>query len=354
MVRAVIADDSAVMRETLGKILEDGGIDVIGRAKNGTEAVELITDVEPDIATVDIQMPGLTGHEVIEQVMDERPTPMLVISSQTTKNAEATFEALEAGAVDFIAKPSGDNSVPIWSKQDEIVEQVRAVAKADISGSTDSGNERSTADELATVDVDATEAFPREPTLVIGASTGGPRVVERVLSELPERAGLRILIVQHMADHYTERFAERLDKRTDYDIREAAGRDTIGAGEGVLAKGGYHLAVSSFSNGKLTVTHDDGPKRHNVKPAIDVTMETAAETVTGNLAGVIMTGMGADGADGLAEIKAAGGKAIVQDEKTSRVYGMPKVAAEQVDVDMVLPEDRIAEGVVNAFRGWSS
>ncbi|APW97373.1 chemotaxis response regulator protein-glutamate methylesterase [Halobiforma lacisalsi AJ5] len=355
MVRAVIADDSAVMRETLGKILEDAGIDVVARAKDGTEAVEQITRLEPDVATIDIQMPGLTGHEVIEQVMAEQPTPMLVISSQTTKNAEATFEALEAGAVDFIAKPSGDNSVPIWSKQDEIVDQVRAVAAADVSGS-DAGTSRSTREEPTTVDVGATEEFPNDPTLVIGASTGGPRVVERVLSELPERAGLRIVIVQHMADHYTERFATRLDERTDYEIRESTGRDTIGPGEGVLAKGGYHLEVTSLRNGRLTVAHDDGPERHNVKPAIDVTMETAAETIgrRGNLAGVVLTGMGADGADGLAAIKDAGGKAIAQDESTSRVYGMPKEAADRVDLDMVLPKDRIAEGVVNAFRGWSS
>ncbi|EMA32413.1 chemotaxis-specific protein-glutamate methyltransferase CheB [Halobiforma nitratireducens] len=364
MVRAVIADDSAVMRETLGKILEDAGIDVVGRAKNGTEAVDLIVDVEPDVATIDIQMPGLTGHEVIEEVMAQKPTPMLVISSQTTKNAEATFEALEAGAVDFIAKPSGDNSVPIWSKQDEIVDQVRAVARADVSATTRADSDggagtaagRSSRPEPTTVEVDATEEFPNDPTLVIGASTGGPRVVERVLSELPERAGLRILVVQHMADHYTERFATRLDERTDYDIRESTGRDRVGPGEGVLAKGGRHLAVTGFRNGRLTVEHDDGPERHNVKPAIDVTMETAAETIghRGNLAGVVLTGMGADGAAGLAAIKDVGGKAIAQDESTSRVYGMPKEAADQVDLDMVLPKDRIAEGVVNAFRGWSS
>ncbi|GAB3670909.1 chemotaxis-specific protein-glutamate methyltransferase CheB [Halopiger thermotolerans] len=360
MVRAVIADDSAVMRETLGKILEDGGVEVVGRAKNGTEAVAMIDRLEPDVATIDIQMPGLTGHEVIERVMAENPTPMLVISSQTTKNADATFDALEAGAVDFIAKPSGDNSVDIWSKQDEIIEQVEAVASADVSKSTASNRDPSTGSGggasagTAGSTIDVAAEFPNDPTLVIGASTGGPRVVERVLSELPERAGLRILVVQHMADHYTERFAKRLNDRTAYDIREATGSDTIGPGEAVLAKGGKHMAVTGWRNGRLTVEHDDGPERHNVKPAIDVTMETAAETVRGNLAGVIMTGMGADGAEGLAAIKAAGGKAIVQDEATSRVYGMPKVAADRVDVDMVLPKERLAEGVVNAFRGWSA
>ncbi|OVE85239.1 chemotaxis-specific protein-glutamate methyltransferase CheB [Natronolimnobius baerhuensis] len=354
MVRAVIADDSAVMRETLGKILEAGGLDVVGRAKNGTEAVTLITDLEPDVATIDIQMPGLTGHEVIEQVMARKPTPMLVISSQTTKNADATFDALEAGAVDFIAKPSGDNSVDIWSKQDEIVDQVRAVAQADVGTVERQSKPQNETQRPESTTIAVTDEFPNDPTLVIGASTGGPRVVEQVLSELPARAGLRILVVQHMADHYTERFAKRLNERTTYDIREARETETVGPGEALLAKGGTHMAVTDWSRGELTVVHDDGPQRHNVKPAIDVTMETAADTVRGNLAGVIMTGMGADGADGLADIKAAGGKAIVQDEATSRVYGMPKVAAERVDVDMTLPKSRLAEGVVNAFRGWSA
>ncbi|MXV61784.1 chemotaxis-specific protein-glutamate methyltransferase CheB [Natronorubrum sp. JWXQ-INN-674] len=349
MVRAVIADDSAVMRETLGKILEAGGIEVVARAKDGHEAVEAIERCDPDVATIDIQMPGLTGHEVIERVMDEHPIPMLVISSQTTRNADATFDALDAGAVDFLAKPSGDGSVDIWTQKDTIVDRVLAVADADV---TNMETDRPDDDRSTTIDVSS--EFPCEPTLVIGASTGGPRVVERVLSELPTRAGLRILVVQHMADHYTNRFAKRLNERTAYDFREARDGDTVGPGEGVLAKGGQHLLVTDFTNGRLTVAHDDGPKRHNVRPAIDPTMETAAETVTGNLTGVIMTGMGADGADGLAAIKNAGGKAIVQDEATSRVYGMPKVAAEQVDVDMVLPKDRIAEGITNAFRGWSA
>ncbi len=353
MVRAVIADDSAVMRETLGKILEDSGIEVVARAKNGIEAVEYIGEYEPDIATIDIQMPGLTGHEVIERVMAEQPTPMLVISSHTTRNADSTFEALEAGAVDFITKPSGDNSVDIWTQQDKIVERVRAVAAADVSREASSTASTTAPIRSQQPAIEVDDEFPNEPTLVIGASTGGPRVVEQVLSELPKRAGLRILVVQHMADHYTKRFATRLNERTDYELREVSGRERVGPGEAALAKGGSHLEVTGCRNGEVVIDLDDGPERHNVRPAIDVTMETAAKRVSGNLTGVVMTGMGADGAAGLEAIKAAGGKAIVQDEATSRVYGMPKVAAERVDVDMILPKDRLAEGITNAFRGWS-
>ena len=351
MVRAVIADDSAVMRETLGKMLEDGGIDVVARANDGHEAVEAIERHEPDVATIDILMPGLTGHEVIEQVMASNPTPMVVISSQTTENADATFEALEAGAVDFLAKPSGDRSVDIWTRQDEIVEKVRAVASASVSVPE---TDRPTQTDHGAATLSADEAFPNDPTVVIGASTGGPRVVEDVLASLPVRAGLRVIVVQHMADHYTGRFAGRLDDRSEYDVREASEGDRVGPGEGILAKGGSHLMVTGMRGGRVAVALDDGPKRHNVRPAIDVTMETAAERVTGNLAGVVLTGMGADGAAGLEAIARAGGKTIVQDERTSRVYGMPKVAADRVDVDMTLPNDRVAEGIVNAFAGWSA
>ena len=352
MVRAVIADDSGVMREILTEILESGGIDVVATARDGEEAVEAIFEHDPDVATIDIDMPRMDGHEVIERVMDQQPTPMIVISANVGEGTEATFEALELGAVDFFAKPGGEMSIDIWSKRDEIVEKVSVTATVDPATLTPTSAHKREREELSAVGVG--EEFPDEPTVVIGASTGGPKVVERVLAELPERAGLRILVVQHMADHYTKRFAQRLDERSAYRIREADARDRIGPGEGVLAKAGYHLEVTGVHNGEVIVTHDDGPKRHNVRPAIDVTMETAARNVDGTLLGVIMTGMGSDGAEGLAAIKEAGGKAIVQDEETSRVYGMPKVAAETVDVDMILPEDRIAEGIINAFRGWSA
>ncbi len=358
MLRAVIADDSGVMRELLTKILESGNVDVVARAEDGHEAVESILTHEPDVATVDIEMPGLDGIEVIERVMETNPTPILVVSALTERGADATFDALEAGAIDFFTKPSGHLSVDIWSKRDEILEKLEVVAKADLTAAdrgespAESGADGDASQAATGPTVD--EAFPNDPTLVVGASTGGPRVVERVLAELPIEGGLRILVVQHMADHYTSRFATRLNRRTEYEIREASDGDTVGPGEARLAKGGTHLAVTRCRNGTLTVTNDTGPQRHNVRPAIDVTMETVAETVTGNLVGVILTGMGADGAAGISAIKAAGGKTIVQDEETSRIFGMPEKAIETGDVDMVLPEDRIAEGITNAFEGWSA
>ncbi|ELZ16884.1 chemotaxis-specific methylesterase [Haloterrigena salina JCM 13891] len=347
MVRAVIADDSGVMREILSEILTAAGIDVVEAVEDGTSAVRAILERDPDVATIDISMPDKNGLEVIEEVMAERPTPMLVISARANDGASETFEALDRGAVDFIAKPSGQLSVDIWSQRDEIVEKVRAAAAVDPTTLTqDAGAEP----VQSTVPADR---VPDGSTVVIGSSTGGPQVLERVLAELPREAKLRILIVQHMTDHYTGRFAMRLNERTAYECREASDGDTVGAGDAVVAKGGRHLEVTADRDGELAVAHDDGPKIHNVKPAIDVTMRSAAEAVSGPLVGAVFTGMGADGAAGLSAIKAAGGKTIAQDEETSRVFGMPGRAVETGDVDMVLPEERLAEGIVNALDGWS-
>lgn len=349
MVRAVIADDSSVMREVLAQILESGGIEVVARARHGKEALEAILTHKPDVATVDINMPEMDGLELIERVMAEQPTPMLVISSQTERGADITFEALELGAVDFVTKPSGEVSLDIWTHEDQIVERLKSIATIAPDQLGHSVPDTETAMPAVTK-----ESFPNDPTLIIGASTGGPGVVERVLSELPVAAGLRIIVVQHMIDHYTKRFAERLDDHSAYDVWEAGHTDTVEAGEAVVAKGGFHLEVTGCTNGVVAVGLDDGPQRHNVRPAIDVTMETAARQITGNLVGVVMTGMGADGAAGISAIKAAGGKTVAQDEETSRIFGMPKKAIETGDVDMILPEERLAEGVINAFDGWSA
>lgn len=190
MVRALVVDDSSVMREILSQILESGGIDVVARASNGYEALEAIEAHDPDVATVDINMPKMGGLELIERVMDERPMPILVVSSQTERGADITFEALELGAVDYVTKPSGEVSVDIWSKDQEIIEQLETIARIDEERLL-----RSSEPTDADPSVDASGSFPNDPTLIIGASTGGPQVVERVLRELPREAGLRILVV---------------------------------------------------------------------------------------------------------------------------------------------------------------
>jgi two-component system chemotaxis response regulator CheB len=344
MTRAVVVDDSHFMRTVITDILESGDIDVVAEATDGREAVDVVAEHEPDVVTMDVEMPRMNGIEAVEEIMESTPTPILMLSAHTEDGAEATFEALDHGAVDVLAKPGGEVSTGISAIKDDLVETVKSVVRADPSTV-----DESTTDHDAP-DVDDADEFVENPTVVIGASTGGPSVVENVLSGLPAEADLRILIVQHMPDSFTSRFAKRLDSRSEYDVREASDGDRIGGGEALVAKGDYHMVVSNYSSGRLRVKLNQDPERHGVRPAIDTTMETAAETISDTLTGVVLTGMGADGASGIEAIKGAGGQTIAQNEETCSVFGIPARAIETGCVDEVMPEGRVARGILSTVR----
>ncbi|WP_440005575.1 protein-glutamate methylesterase/protein-glutamine glutaminase [Halomicrococcus sp. SG-WS-1] len=344
MTRAVVVDDSHFMRTVITDILESGGIEVVGEATDGREAVSAVAECDPDVVTMDVEMPNMNGIEAVEEIMATTPTPILMLSAHTENGAEATFEALDKGAVDVLAKPGGEVSTGISAIKDDLVRKVESVERADLSTVGESSP------EPQSPDVADETAFAENGTVVVGASTGGPSVVENVLSGLPLAADLRVLVVQHMPDSFTSRFAKRLDGRSDYDVREAEDGDRIGGGEALVAKGDYHMVVSNYSDGRLRVKLDQGPERHGVRPAIDVTMETAAETVSDALTGVVLTGMGTDGAAGIEAIKAAGGATLAQDEETSSVFGIPARAIETGCVDDVLPAGQVPRGILSTVR----
>jgi two-component system chemotaxis response regulator CheB len=273
--------------------------------------------------------------------MADCPTPVVMLSAHTDENADVTFEALDKGAVDFFTKPGGEVSMEMSRLKDQLLELVRTVADVDVTASTDSPTPASD------VTAPATE-YATNPTLIIGSSTGGPKMVERVLSELPLAADFRILVVQHMPEGFTGRFAERIDARSAYDVQEAADGARIGGGEALVAAGDNHMRVKNYRNGRLRVSLTEDPLVNSVRPAVDVTMETAAATVDDPLVGAILTGMGEDGADGIRQIKDAGGYTLAQDEDTSAVYGMPKRAVETGCVDSVLPIGDVSTGVLDA------
>ncbi|MFW6385348.1 MAG: protein-glutamate methylesterase/protein-glutamine glutaminase [Halodesulfurarchaeum sp.] len=344
MTRALVVDDSHFMRTVIGDILSDGGIEVVDRAANGREAVDLVEEYDPDVVTMDVEMPEMNGIEAVEEIMRRHPVPILMLSAVTTEGADATLDALDKGAIDFFAKPGGSLSTKLSGRKEELLAAVESTAEADpTAGRPDEPIEQPVAPEQL-------DDFVTDPTLVIGASTGGPKVVERIVSSLPPGADFRILIVQHMPDQFTARFANRLDRESEYDIREAADGDRIGGGEGLVARGDYHMRVNGYRGGRLRVKLDQSPSVHNVRPAIDVTMETAASTVTDRVTGVVLTGMGSDGARGIEAIKEAGGRTIAQDEETSAVFGIPSRAIETGCVDHVLPMDRIAERILDSIR----
>jgi len=337
--RAVVTDDSHFMRSVISDILEAGNIEVVAEARTGREAVEAVHEHHPDVVTMDVEMPDMDGIEAVDRIMTEEPTPILMLSAYTEEDADVTFEALEAGAVDFFGKPGGEVSMEMSRFEDQLVEMVSNVACVDPTGATPTPD-----DEEATRE---TPEYPASPTLVIGSSTGGPKMVETLLTELPLSADLRVLVVQHMPDGFTSRFAERIDARSDYDVREAADGERIGAGEALIAQGGKHLVVDEYEEGRLGVRLTEDSPVNSVRPAVDVTMESAAREVSDPLIGVILSGMGEDGAAGIQAIKAVGGRTLAQDRSSSAVFGMPKRAIETGCVDEVLSINELPQGIAN-------
>jgi two-component system chemotaxis response regulator CheB len=352
--RVVVADDSHFMRSVITDILEDGGVDVVAQAKNGREAVQAVASHEPDVATMDVEMPEMNGIRAVDRIMDENPTPVLMLSAHTDEDADVTFEALDKGAVDFFTKPGGEVSMEMSRLEDQLLDMVLSVAEVNPAASGELSSARMAGSETtqptsAAAKVEA-KTYVDNPTVGIGSSTGGPTVVEQVLATLPLEADLRILIVQHMPEGFTGRFSERLDAKSEYDVREADDGDRIGGGEALIAAGDYHMEVSNYRRGRLRVKLTEGPPVKSVRPAVNVTMQTAADVIDDPLVGVILTGMGEDGADGIEAIKAAGGSTIAQDEATSAVFGMPKRAIETGCVDGVAPVDDVPNAILEALE----
>jgi two-component system chemotaxis response regulator CheB len=231
--------------------------------------------------------------------------------------------------------------------KDQLVDIVTSVAEATPGTEAPTTPSVPTTGESESTTTRPTDQYVDRPTLLVGSSTGGPTVVEDVMAALPADAGFRVLIVQHMPEGFTSRFAKRLDDRSEYDVREATDGARIGAGEALVAAGSNHMEVANYTRGTLRVALTDDPPVNSVVPSVDVTMETAAETIDDPVVGVILTGMGTDGAEGITQIKAAGGATIAQDEASSAVFGMPQRAIETGCVDSVEPIDTISEAILS-------
>ena len=360
-VRAVVVDDSPFMRGLIADLLTDAGVTVIGEAGDGAEALSVVAETRPDVVTMDVEMPGMGGLEAVERLMEETPTPVLMLSAHTAEGAAVTFEALERGAVDFFSKPGGEVSTGVSRESERLVEAVRSVADADLEAATRDRRERDGDGAAASASASTTPPrstaasapdAPAKPTatvdgpltVVIAASTGGPNAVERVMSALP-MADCRIVVVQHMPAAFTSRFAERLDAASAYDVREATDGARIGAGEALVAPGGSHTRIDSYRAGRLRVKLDEDESQ-SVTPAADVTMRSAAEVVDGPLVGVVLTGMGADAAEGIRAMADSGARTVAQSEDTCVIYGMPKRAIETGSVDAVCDLDDVAAAIV--------
>jgi two-component system chemotaxis response regulator CheB len=363
-VKALVVDDSQFMRTVVRSALEDAGYEVV-EASDGEQAVQATRSHDPDVVTMDVEMPTMNGIDATEAIMSTQPTPILMLSAHTERGAGATFDALSKGAVDFLPKPDGEVSTDTGDLAIDLVETVETVRQADVSAVTpetdntpgeagapaDAGAAGdATADDVASSVGEVTTEYVENPTVVLGASTGGPKVLQRVLYDLPRDVDARVLLVQHMPENFTARLAERLDSVSSYDVSEADDGMRVGAGEVVLARGGKHMRVDAYGGGRIRLKLTDEEKVHGVRPAIDVTMHTAARTIDDPLVGVALTGMGRDGARGIEAIKQAGGKTIAQDEASSPVWGIPSAAIETGAVDSVVAATDVAAAVVRALE----
>jgi two-component system, chemotaxis family, protein-glutamate methylesterase/glutaminase len=340
-IRVLVVDDSAVVRQAISRALgSDPEIEVVGTAGDPYAARDKILELNPDVLTLDIEMPRMDGLTFLRILQQHRPLPVIIISSLTQAGSRAALEALSAGAVDVLPKANS-----AWSVGDLAVhlpERVKAAARARLT------NCRSSVSAGARLTV-STEAFHSDwrQLLLLGASTGGTEALRNVLSRLP--AGLPgICIVQHIPPVFSKAFAERLNQCCAFEVREAAQDDEIRPGLALVAPGDYHLTVVAAGS-KYRVHLNRSPPLHHTRPAVDALFGSAAAAGVRAVA-VILTGMGADGAEGMQALKVKGATTLVQDEHSCVVYGMPRAAVERNVVDQIVPLTHMPHAIVRALQ----
>jgi two-component system, chemotaxis family, protein-glutamate methylesterase/glutaminase len=333
-IRVLVIDDSLFMRAAIKKIVEgDPRFEVVGVGKDGSEAAGLVASLKPDVVTMDFNMPKMNGAEAVREIMRTRATPVVMLSAHTRDGARETFEALAAGAIDFLTKPSGEVSADFQAIGPKLLEKLAACASA-------TPREVKPARARPVTELPGLATWP--PTgpkvVVIAVSTGGPTALTRVIPALAADVPVAVVIVQHMPAQFTTTLAERLNSLSSIEVREAQEGDKPRRGLALVAPGDRHLEFGDKGLLKLS----DGPEVNGCRPSADVTMKSAAKIFGRRTIGVVMTGMGRDGTEGLAAVRAVGGKTIAQDRPSSVIWGMPRAAVEAGVVDEVVALDEIA------------
>ncbi len=341
-VKVLVVDDSAFMRKAISGMLEkDPMIEVVGTARNGEEALQKVRELDPDVVTLDIEMPKMDGLTALRHIMMESPRPVIMVSSLTQEGAEATFKALELGAVDYIPKQLSRVSLEIVKIEKELQEKVKSVAKK--KGKLKVRRKRVVEKPVETKEFKG--KVQKRDLVGIGVSTGGPMAVQQVLTKLPGNFPAPILIAQHMPEAFTGPFAKRLDEMCKISVKEAENGELVKPGVAYIAKGGHHLRmIQKVSKIELEVSKE--PKNALYKPSVNELMNSIALGVGKRGLGVILTGMGNDGLEGIKKLKERGGRAIAQSEKTCVVYGMPRAIVEANLADEVVDIGDMAEAII--------
>ena len=342
-IRVLVVDDSALMRKLIPAILErDSSIEVVGTAMDGAFALKKIEELHPDVITLDLEMPRMDGMETLRLIMRRAPLPVIVFSTHSKEGAYSTFKALALGAIDFVAKPKNAAAGHLDAIAVQLIEKIK-VAKR-VSGRTIRQSVPVETQPVAKKILRAT--LPPNRIVAIGISTGGPNALQYVLSQIPADFAASTLIVQHMPEGFTEMFARRLDECCALDVREARSGDLLVAGRVLICPGNRHMMVRRMPRGDMVVL-SDGPPMNGHRPSADVLFHSVAQEFGLTAIGVIMTGMGDDGAEGLGAIKAAGGMTVAQSEDTCVVSGMPRAAIAKGYANKIVSLDALSSLLVS-------
>jgi two-component system chemotaxis response regulator CheB len=345
-VRVLVVDDSALMRRVIwGLLEEDPEIQVVGSAVDGLDAIEKVHQLKPDVVTLDVEMPRLDGLQTLGYLMSEEPVPCIMLSAYTPRGAETTLRALDYGAADFVQKPSGAVSLNLERVREELLDKVKVAKGIDLKRLPFRPGSSAPAAAVPAPALKAPSPVDRGSVVAIGTSTGGPRALASLIPALPKGFPAPVLVVQHMSAGFTRSLAERLDRDSQVRVKEAEAGERLEAGTVYLAPGDWHMEVKRLPSG-VFVALDQRPPVMGVRPCADLLFQSVAEAYKDKAVGVVLTGMGRDGAKGLKAMRAQGARTVAQDEATSVVYGMPRAAYAAGCVERVLPLDRVAAGIV--------
>ncbi|MEW5919713.1 MAG: chemotaxis response regulator protein-glutamate methylesterase [Bacillota bacterium] len=349
--KVMVVDDSAFMRRFISDIINsDADLELVGTARDGLDALRKRQQYDPDVITLDVEMPNLNGLETLKRLMQEKPLPVVMVSSLTREGNEITIEALSCGAVDFVTKPAifkGESTAAI---REALTLKIKAAAAARLFQLPAAPLEpvQPAAFTPLPLQKSPTGRFPRN-VVAIGASTGGPRALDVIFRSFPPGLPAAFLVTQHMPAGFTESLSRRLNLISELQVREARGGEGISEGEAYLAPGGYHLVVKK--NGVTELS--SAPPIQHVRPSADVMMDSLAETFGNLVIGVILTGMGRDGADGMSRIKEKGGRTICQDPSTAVISSMPQAVINDGMADLVVPLEQVGSTIVRLLRGYT-
>lgn len=378
-VRVIVVDDSAFMRKAISDMIEScADFEVIAKFRDGRELVEKVDKFNPDLITLDVHMRDLDGLATLKELKKMgKNYPIIMLSSATTEGSELTLECLDNGAITFITKPSGSISLDIDKVKERLIDEIKGITSnirvnkssnihmRQITSNKESEIENKIKDRRVNThfsqrkEINNSEkpspminnkVIPKNKKIdavVIGASTGGPKALQQVLTKLPANLNVPVFVVQHMPEGFTKVFAERLNKVCNLNVTEAEDGMSINRNTIYIAKGGSHMIIDS----SIRVSLNKEPSIWGVRPAVDKLFESASKVYGGNLLSVVLTGMGKDGAEGSKRIKDCGGITISEDKSTCTIYGMPKAAYETGKIDLVLPLDQICNKITEIVKG---